>query len=80
MLIPRYAKVSMAMSGDINGNNAVPTRPRAMIAMIPSVRSNTTMFAHLLIIRKFKTIKSFVTKKLINKTKKFSKNRKLIQH
>jgi hypothetical protein len=73
MSIPRYAKVSMAISGAISGKSAVPTRPRAMMATIPNVKSNATIFAHLRITREFKMIKRFVTKKLINKQKTTAK-------
>jgi hypothetical protein len=34
----------MAISGDINGNSAVPTRPRAIMATTPSSRSKATIF------------------------------------
>ncbi len=43
-----YAKASKAINGDINGNSAVDTSAKAMMATIPSVSNITTIFSHLL--------------------------------
>jgi len=42
-----YASVSTAINGDINGKNAVPTRPSAATAMAPNSKNSNISF-HLL--------------------------------
>jgi hypothetical protein len=42
-----YANVSTAINGDINGKNAVPTRPIAATAMAPNSNNSNISF-HLL--------------------------------
>ena len=42
-----YASVSTAINGDINGKNAVPTRPSAATAMAPNSKDSNISF-HLL--------------------------------
>ena len=42
--IADYTKVSTAISGDINGNIAVPGRPRAITATVNNSKSKATIF------------------------------------
>jgi hypothetical protein len=47
VLLECYARVSTAINGDINGKNAVPTRPSAATATAPNSKNNNIFF-HLL--------------------------------